>query len=420
MRKHIARVILGSFFCLASATAQGLTTSSSAGIPLGASPSLAQEPAREFHEFGSLSNLGSPSNFGSLSSRRFEPLRGGTASGSSRSLPPSPSEDDPTEFRRSIFGNRAQQDDSYSLTRLFYQHHGEFLDRYERFDPELELRARFLPNQRVGDEPGDFNLYIYDFDIEVPVVITTEAYLLFGLYQYGRHYQTSDAFGSRNNTPGDVNHEGSFGDETLTAAGVRLGLGWFLDENLLMEITTNPGVYSDLEDSLGHKDYDFPSSLLFSHRSMENFFFKFGLRYNQIYADAPWLPYLGFSWEISDTLRFDLLAPEFFEISYWPQPSTSFAFGTEVTGAQYRVHSTLFTGKQQANAQVQEVVSYLGATHRFSDQVSFQVRAGIVLAGEYDLTTGAESATSPFNRFDPAEGALDQGFYADITFGINW
>ena len=172
--------------------------------------------------------------------------------------------------------------------------------------------------------------------------------------------------------------------------------------------------------SLGSPTGGASGPALFSYRSLENFYFKFGLRYNQIYADAPWLPYLGFSWDLSESLRIDLLAPEYFEISYWPEASTSFAFGAEVSGAQYRVHSTLFTGKQEANAQVQEVVAYLGATHRFSDQVSLQIRGGVVLAGEYDLTTGAESATSPFNRFDPAEGALDQGFYADITFGLNW
>jgi hypothetical protein len=430
MRNQIARVTLGAFFCLASATAQGSTSSSGVGIQLGAAPSIAAEQvaaeqvaaeqvaaervaaeqiaAEQRREQSPRPLLGNPSMTPTYGMQPVAtPPRGGIASGSTRSY-------------LDRLNRRARQDDTYSLTRLFRQNHGEFLDRHERFDPELELGVAILPNQRVGDEPGDFNLYQYDFDIEAPVIITTEAYLLFGLYQYGRHYSTSTAFGSANNQPGDINHEGSWGDETLTAAGVRLGLGWFLNENLLLEVQTNPGVYSDLEATLGHKDYDFPSSALFSYRSLDNFFFKFGVRYNQIYADAPWLPYLGFSWDLSESLRIDLLAPEYFEISYWPEASTSFAFGAEVSGAQYRVHSTLFTGKQEANAQVQEVVAYLGATHRFSDQVSLQLRGGIVLAGEYDLTTGAESATSPFNRFDPAEGALDQGFYADITFGLSW
>lgn len=400
MRNQIARVILGAFFCVASATTQGPATSSGAGIQLGAGTSIAH---------------------GQHPSGVLDTQYGGSASGSSHSYA-SGSYDRGSSFRvRSLHSTGALQDQKpYSLTRLFRQHHGEFLDRHERFDPQFELRARFLPNQRVGDEPGDFDLLGYDVDIETPAIITTEAYLLFGLYHYGRHYSTSSAFGTANNATPNVNRESSFGDETLTAAGARLGIGWFLDENFLMEVQTNPGVYSDLENSLGHKDYDFPSSALFTYRPTDNFFFKFGARYNQIYEDAPWLPYLGFSWEITDGLRFDLLAPEYFELSFWPSAATSFAFGAEVSGAQYRVHSSLATGKQEANVQVQEVIAYLGLTHRFSDMISLQARGGIVLAGEYDLTTGAESATSPANRFDRTEGALDQGFYADVTFGINW
>lgn len=354
---------------------------------------------------------------------RSETLQfGGRQSGGSLSS----SSFDTGSFGNSSFGNgprfaksSLQDQAPYGLSRLFRQAHGEFLDRHERFDPQLELGLSFLPNQRVADEPGDFDLLRYDFDIETPVIITTEAYLLFGLYHYGRSYSTSSAFGSANNSP-SINSEGSFGDETLTAAGARLGLGWFLTENLLMEVQTNPGVYSDLENALGHKDYDFPSSALFTYRAIDNFFFKFGARYSQVYEDAPWLPYLGFSWELTEGLRLDLLAPEFIEFSFWPAASTSFAFGAEVTGAQYRMHSTLFTGKQEANLQVQEVIAYLGVTHRFSDALSLQARGGIVLAGDYDLTTGAEQSTNPANRFDRVEGALDQGFYADITFGINW
>jgi len=294
MRNTIARVTLSAFFCVASATAQGRATFSGTAslgtgtaIQLGAGSSLAAEQRREQHQAGLLA---------------FDGITGG----SSRSYAPS------SYDSSNIFTNGPRldapvipQDQApYSLTRLFRQHHGEFLDRHERFDPQLELSLRFLPNQRVGDEPGDFDLLRYDFDIEAPLVITTEAYLLFGLYHYGRSYSTSSAFGSANNSP-SVNSEGSLGNETLTAAGVRLGLGWFLNDNLLMEVQTNPGVYSDLENTLGHKDYDFPSSALFSYRAIDNFFFKFGLRYNQIYEDAPWLPYLGFSWEITEGLRLD-------------------------------------------------------------------------------------------------------------------
>ena len=376
MRNQLARVTLGAFFSVASAVAQEPATSTGL-LQLGASTAV--------NELSSGISGGGSSHFEDTLALRY----------SERSL--------------------EQGDNSYTLPQLFRQHHGEFMDRYERYDPALELRARLMPNQRVSDEPGSFDMLGYDFDFEAAMVVTTEAYIKFGVYHYGRHYNTSSTFGERNNPNPSFSFptEDNIGDETLTAAGVRFGLGWFLSTNLLLELETNPGLYSDLEDSPNHKDFDFPSSALFSYRPVDNFFFKFGLRYSQVFEDAPWLPYLGFSWELVDGLRLDLLAPEYIELSIWPSASTSFAFGAEVGGAQYRVRSTSSTGKQSDNVQVQEVIAYLGMTHRFSDQLSLRARGGLVLAGEYELSTGAEG-------FDPSEGALDQGFYADFTIGIDW
>jgi len=329
------------------------------------------------------------------------------------SAPSNPDEDARDRIDVPAFGARTWQDDrsDYSVTTLFREAHGEFMDRRERYDPSMELRARWMPNQRINNEPGSFDLLGYDFDVEFPVVIYPDSYLLFGLYQYGRHYQTSTPFGSANN-PG-FNAEPNWGDETLTAAGVRLGFGVFLGDNVLLEIETNPGVYSDLEGTLNHKDYDFPSSAMFTVQATDNFFWKIGARYNQVYEDAPWLPWLGFSWEVTDGVRIDVMAPEYLEMSWWPSGSTSVAIGAQVQGAQYRVRSTSSTGKQRANLQLQEVLIYAGLTQRFSDHFSLNVRGGAIVAGDYDLTTGAAN-------FDPAEGALDQGFYADITFGFDW
>lgn len=399
MRNQQARVVLGAFLCVASAAAQA---------PANSSGSSTSGSHISIFDAGSSGETFRAGDFPrtvitrSRASRRAA-MRDGLFD--ARSLQDDPGYDDP--------GYQGEDDPNYSLPSLFRQHHGEFLDRHERYDPSLELRVRAMPNQRVGDEPGTFDMIGYDFDIEVPVLITTEAYLLFGVYQYGRNYQTSSSFGSARNQPATPLRDGSFGDDTLTAAGARIGLGWFLDPNLLLEIETNPGVYSDLEGTLSHKDYDFPSSALLTYRPIDNFFLKAGLRYNQIFEDAPWLPYIGFSWEVVEGLRIDLLAPEYCEISYWPSAATSFAFGTFVQGAEYRVRSPSETGKSAANLNVQEVISYVGMTHRFTDRMSLQVRTGIVLAGDYNLTTGAPA-------FDNAEGALDQGFYADVTFGIDW
>ncbi|MBL8756667.1 MAG: hypothetical protein JNK15_25450, partial [Planctomycetes bacterium] len=176
------------------------------------------------------------------------------------------------------------QGPDYTLYGLFRQNHGEFMDNRERFAPQIDLRARILPNARVQHEPGSFDMLGYDFDAKFPVLVSTDAYLTFGAYYLGRRYVTSSAFGTAGNTAGN-----NMGDETLVGTGGVLGFGVFLADNVLYEMETRPGVWSDMNDTLHHEDFDFPSSAQFTFRTMENFFFKIGARYNQVYEDAPWL-----------------------------------------------------------------------------------------------------------------------------------
>ena len=315
----------------------------------------------------------------------------------------------------SRFDPRAQDGQDYSVTSLFREAHGEFMDRRERYDPAIELGARWLPNQSIKGEPGDFNMLGYDIDAEFPVVAYPDAFVTFGLYHYGRRFHASDLFGSQNNNfpLGNLNADGNWGDETLKAAGVRLGVGMFLTDYVLLELETSPGVYSDLERRLKKKDFDAPTSALVTVQATENFFFKFGVRYNQIYQDAPWLPWLGFSYEISDGVRLDVMLPEYVELAWWPSASTAFAWGAQVQGAQYSVGNSAGGVSQRDDLNVQEVSTYLGITQRFTDAFSLRARAGAILAGHYDLTTGSQN-------FDRASGALDQGFFASVMFGIDW
>jgi hypothetical protein len=68
---------------------------------------------------------------------------------------------------------------------------------------------------------------------------------------------------------------------------------------------------------------------------------------------------------------------------------------------------------QRDDLRVQEIVTYLGLIARLNDYVSLSAKGGLVVAGDYDLTTGA----SGFNR---VEGALDQSVYAEVGFGISF
>lgn len=300
-------------------------------------------------------------------------------------------------------------DDKYALRRVFTDIHGEFMNRRERYQAPIELRARVLPHEQIKGEPGSFDMLGYDFDARIPALVSTDGYLTFGAYYQGRSYQFSDRFGTRG---GGANAAG-MSDETLHAAGAHLGFGVFLHDNVLFEMETSPGAWSDFDATLHHKDFDFPSSAVFTLRAVDHLFFKVGARYNQIFEEAPWLPYLGINWEPIEGLRIDILAPERAEISYWPSSSTGLLFGGEVNGGEYHIRTNEALGNRQADVRVQEVVGYFGLVQRFSDNVSFRGRIGAVLGGDYQLTTGAAG-------FNETEGTLEAGLFAEIAFGIDF
>lgn len=305
---------------------------------------------------------------------------------------------------------QAPQGEDYSLHRMFQDTHGDFMNRRERFRPQIDLRASFLPNQRIRHEPGHFDMLGYGLDIDAPILVAPDGYLKFGAYGRGRHYQYSSQFGALGNASG-------LSDDSIYAVGVKVGFGVFLHDNVLFEMETQPGAWSDLDGGLHHEDFDYPSYATFTMRAWESLFFKVGARYNQVFEDAPWLPILGMSWEIVDGFRFDLTLPERVEFSFWPSASTGILLGGEITGGEYHVRTSL-AGQEasppgRSNLRVQEAVAYLGLLHRMNDYTSFTLRAGAVVSGDYDLTSGA-------NAFNHAEGSLSGAFFADISFGVNF
>jgi hypothetical protein len=308
-------------------------------------------------------------------------------------------------------GDQKPQGPDYSLRGMFLDAHGDFMKRRERFDPAVEIGASAWPNQRIRNEDGSFDWLGYNFDIDGHIVIAPDGYVTLGAYYKGRSYN----FSRIGQGPGP--NAGGVGDEALTGTGVRVGFGVFLDDNWLFEMESEPGIWSDMDGTLHSQDYDYPSKALFTYRALPELYLKIGARYNQIYKDAPWLPYLGVSWEFTPGVRIDLLAPESLELSWWPNPSLGVLFGTEVQGAEYHVRPSLAVSGSnpdvRSDLRVQEWFAYVGLMTRMTDNFSFLARGGLVLGGQYDLTTGATG-------FDHAEGQLEQGAFVEVSFGFDW
>lgn len=290
------------------------------------------------------------------------------------------------------------QDVDYSPRGMFLQEHGDFMLKYDRFRPDAEFSFAAMPDQEIQGEPGRFDLFYGKGRIDLPIYVSPDAYLIVGAYGSNRHYTVS-------NMP-------LFSDENLAGVGVTLGVGAFLDPNVLLEVKVQPGLWSDLDGSLKHQDYDMPGSALINWRMTDDVFVKFGARYNQVYQEAPWLPYLGLTWAI-ENFRVDIMLPERVELSWWPDSSFGVLFGTQIDGAQYRVRTSAASGRIAGDAQVQEVIVYGGVQSRFSDSLSLTARAGAVVAGDYHLTSGNTSLGF-------ADGTLDAGLFVELSLGLNF
>jgi hypothetical protein len=204
-----------------------------------------------------------------------------------------------------------------------------------------------------------------------------------------------------------------FADENLYSAGAKLGFGWFLDNNdVLIEGKIEPGSWSDWDGTLHHQDFDYPAGLLATVRYSNEFFWKVGVRYNEVFEDANVLPWLGISW-VGESIRVDVLLPEHLEVSLWPSPDFGILLGAEIEGAEYHVRSSAATGHQEGNARVQEALVYAGALWRMNDYASFGARVGAVVAGDYKLDDG-NGATARVT------GTLDPALFVEISFGLDF
>ena len=307
-------------------------------------------------------------------------------------------------FRSSL---PAAQDPDYTMRGLFQQAHGDFMMKRERFDPKIKFTGEWMPTMSVDGEEGHFDLTTVAGDIEIPLMVSTDAYINVGAYGEGRYYNM-DGFGGTPTPPIEP-----AGDEILSAIGAKLGVGWFASDDMLVEIQTEPGVWSDLDGTLHSDDYRFYSKALLTWRTGDEFFFEIGARYNEVYKDAPYLPYLGFSWAIGETMRVDVLLPETAEFSFWPSGDTGFLFGLDISGGRYEVRTSKALGDTRDETYVQEIVVYAGMIFRLNDAMSLDFRGGAVVAGDYKWNTGQEG----FNTID---GTLEPAAFLAASIGFDF
>ena len=278
----------------------------------------------------------------------------------------------------------------------FLAAHGDFVRGATRPGPMMQLAAAVVPEGKVRHEPGEFELQHYTFDATVPIPLDRDTFLITGAHAGARRYEFS------------AEVQGA-SDEVLTNAGLRIGIGRFLDDDSLLQAYWQPSLYSDLDGTLNHRDYKlWYGAALFVKRTSPTFFWKAGIALTDAF-DTGVLPVLGLSWLPSPGWRVDLLYPLIAQASYDPHPAWTLHAGLEMRSEEFHVRSPVSLGNLERDIHVQDLRALIGAQHRLNDHAMMFGKVGTNVAGHYDWSYAPEP---------DYDGTLEPGLFVEI--GIGW
>ena len=171
----------------------------------------------------------------------------------------------------------------YSPSAIFHEAHGDFLARRNRFRPAFRGSFLAMPNASLNNDPGDFDVTQFKAEGGAPFVVDPDSVGTIGGLVKARRYEFSS------NTPG-------LEDETVWGLGMTFGFGRFVNDETLVELEFAPGVYSDLDGSLHHNDWQFFGKGLVTFHHSDELYLKGGVEVTEVFDDVPVYPLLGLSW----------------------------------------------------------------------------------------------------------------------------
>lgn len=305
----------------------------------------------------------------------------------------------PKSRTRLLFG--AQDDPDYSVSNMFQQLHGSFVQTAFPYQPNLRLAYEQQLETEIKSDPGSFDWLSFRGDAYLPITIDPDRMLMLGATGRMRRYD----FTSSSPVPGN---------EDLHEFSAMLGLGWFLSEDWLMQIKFMPGVYSDLDGTLNHRDWEFFGELTAMWRADENFYLTFGVAADKTFEELGAYPLFGIAWIMSESFRIDMTLPRNVEFSWTPNASWIWSIGVEVEGDEYNVRAP--GTKQNFDVSTQEFRAYLEATLRFNDHLGVFARGGSTLFGQYNWSADAIGGGS----LADLRGTQDPAVFFEVGMGINF
>lgn len=290
----------------------------------------------------------------------------------------------------------APQDRDYSISGLFEQEHGEFVQNMQPYRENIRVNFMYQPDTELDNEAGDYDWGELGADIEYSFPIDPDFQLIVGGHADTRRYEFSSNF------------LGASGDENLSTFDLLLGAGGFVSDDLYIEGRFRPTIQSDLDGTLNSNDWDFFGNATATWQYSDDLFLKGGIEVDDTFDDLDAYPLLGMSWLFASEWRFDAMLPRYMEVSYNPSASWIIDAGLELNGAEYRVRTPAALGKQEFDWVTQEFMLYLGTTLRLNDNLSAFGQIGVDFAGDQDFR-------SPGGRSD---GSQEAALFFEV--GAGW
>lgn len=290
------------------------------------------------------------------------------------------------------------QDRDYSVATLFAQNHGETLNQARGYQHDVKISYLQDIDVKIKGETGEFDASEIRGDLKWDLPVDPDSWMTLGVHS---------AFRDLDFTPSVV---GADDDELLHEIGAVIGGGHFINPGTFVEVSFEPGVYSDLGGSLKSDDWQFYGHVRAAFRNDEYLFWRVGLRHDNLFEDIDVYPELGVAWQISDQWRLDVLLPHHIEAMWNPSAELVLQAGVELTGNEYEVRSPSAVGGRGFTWEARELRVYGGATWRFSDQVATFGRIGSTVGGDYEFNGNA-------GRTD---GTPEGSFFFEVGTAFNW
>ena len=282
---------------------------------------------------------------------------------------------------------------SQTTIERFKAKHREFRTR-ATYLPPVSLTGTWLPEGRIHNEQGELGFSQVLLDATVPIPRDDDSFWIVGALAGVRQV--------------DFDGVPALADDDLHRYGLRLGYGRFFSDDFVVTGYWQPSVYSDLDGTLNSADYRlYYGSVLAVYRTTPSWFWKAGFSGNDA-ADTCIIPHGGFAWHFGERWSLQVLVPRdatlVFEDGPW-MVTTGFLIESD----EYHVRSPEALDLEQ-DVHVQELQAHLTVERSLFHDVSFLVRGGSIIDGDWDWSygDGGEALT----------GALEPDLF--LAVGINY